>query len=57
VINDLFLECFYFEGLDGGCPVSGGGTLYMKWGAENNYSHKRGLWGEIIFYKIFYFIK
>jgi hypothetical protein len=34
-----------FRGAGGG-EVSGGGTLYMKWGAENNYSHKRGLWGE-----------
>jgi hypothetical protein len=55
--------CFYSPGFvvsvfrgAGGGEVSGGGTLYMKWGADNS-CHKRGLRGEILFYKIFYFIK
>ena len=28
--------CFYGVSSAGGGEVSGGGTLYMKWGADNN---------------------
>jgi hypothetical protein len=47
----IHLDCLcvlLFRGAGGG-EVSGGGTLYMKWGADNYYCHKRGLWGERIF--------
>jgi hypothetical protein len=39
---------FAFRGAGGG-EVSGG-TLYMKWGADNCYCHKRGLRGERIYF-------
>jgi hypothetical protein len=42
-----FLRCLLIGVQNsGGGEVSGGGTLYMKWGADNYYCHKRGLWGE-----------
>jgi hypothetical protein len=37
--------CLLFRSAGGG-EVSGGGTLYMKWGADNCHCHKRGLRGE-----------
>jgi hypothetical protein len=47
--NSLLFLCL-FRGAGGG-EVSGGGTLYMKWGADNCHCHKRGLRGEKIFVK------
>jgi hypothetical protein len=49
-VASLLLFCLLseFRGAGGG-EVSGGGTLYMKWGADNYNCHKRGLWGEKIF--------
>jgi hypothetical protein len=55
-VSFLFsLFCLFFgvQGCGGG-EVSGGGTLYMKWGADNYYCHKRGLWGER---KYYYFMR
>ena len=43
--------CFSIQGAGGG-EVSGGGTLYMKWGAENKFSQARFMGREILFYKI-----
>jgi hypothetical protein len=43
-VTDLLLFLCLFRGAGGG-EVSGGGTLYMKWGADNS-CHKRGLRGE-----------
>jgi hypothetical protein len=43
---------FAFRGAGGG-EVSGGGTLYMKWGADNKLSQARFTGRE----KLFYFIK
>jgi hypothetical protein len=43
-----------FRGAGGG-EVSGGGTLYMKWGADNKLSQARFM-GRDIIYKINYFI-
>ena len=40
----FFWFVFCVQGCGGG-EVSGGGTLYMKWGADNN-CHKRGLRGK-----------
>jgi hypothetical protein len=43
-ISSIFFVCVFIQGAGGG-EVSGGGTLYMKWGADNS-CHKRGLRGE-----------
>ena len=43
---------FCIQGCGGG-EVSGGGTLYMKWGADNKLSQARFMGRE----KLFYFIK
>ena len=55
---NLFGVVCLFRGA-GGVEVSGGGTLYMKWGAENKFSQARFMGREnILFYKIrFYKIK
>ena len=45
--STLQLVFFGIQGCGGG-EVSGGGTHYMQWGADNCNCHKRGLWGERI---------